>query len=81
VQTQVLSIAERRRRAGLTQVQLAIKADCSRASVALLEAGFEPRHSEVLKRVDLVLNATTSESHPGQGGSREGQHDAPNNRH
>ncbi|WP_367401327.1 helix-turn-helix transcriptional regulator [Paraconexibacter antarcticus] len=67
-----------RQQAGMTQVQLAMKAGCSRASVALLEAGYEPRRSEVLKRVHAALvESTTSESNPGQGCSREGQRHAP----
>lgn len=56
-----------RQQAGLTQVQLAVRADCSRASVALLEAGYEPKRSEVLKRVRAVLDqSTTSNGAPPQ---------------
>lgn len=33
-----------------------MRASCSRASVALLEAGYEPKRSEVLKRVQSTLH-------------------------
>ena len=72
-------LAERRRLAGLTQVQLAIEAGCSRSSIAILEAGYVPRHSDVLARVDSVLARTHHDEGPAgnrafaQGG-RDGAH-------
>jgi len=50
-----MSIAEMRRTAGLTQIQLAIEAECSRSSIAILEAGYQPRHSDVLPRLLAIL--------------------------
>ena len=50
-----VEFADRRRELGLTQAQLAMRAECSRASVALLESGYSPRRSEVLERILLTL--------------------------
>jgi len=49
-------LVQRRRQAGMTQIQLAIAARCSRSTIAILEAGYEPRHSDVLPRLLAALD-------------------------
>lgn len=45
-----------------------MRADCSRASVALIESGYRPRRSEVLARIHAVLDgSTTSNDAAGNG--------------
>jgi transcriptional regulator with XRE-family HTH domain len=51
-----LELRERRVAAGLSQQALASAADCSLASVALFERGYRPEHSQVLERIERVLN-------------------------
>jgi len=53
---EVTDLAQLRRDAGLTQIDLAIAAKCSRSSIAILEAGYQPRHSAVLLRLLAVLH-------------------------
>jgi len=50
------TIGDLRRRAGLTQAQLAQRAACSITFIGQLEAGVFPRRSEVVPRVIAVLN-------------------------
>lgn len=52
-------IRDARRRAGLSQEQLARIAGCSTASVRLFESGYAPKHSDVLGR---ILGALTNGS-------------------
>jgi transcriptional regulator with XRE-family HTH domain len=67
-QHEAVGIPDRRRALGLTQGQLAMRADCSRASVALIESGYRPRRSEVLARIYAVLyGSTTSNGTAGNG--------------
>ncbi len=69
-QHEAVGIPDRRRALGLTQGQLAMRADCSRASVALIESGYRPRRSEVLPRILAVLDGRkTSEGPAGNGTS------------
>jgi predicted transcriptional regulator len=49
-------IARRRRALGMTQHQLANAARCSRAYIALIEAGGGPARSRVLPDVERVLS-------------------------
>lgn len=58
-----LSLRERRQAAGLSQEKLARLADCSTASVALLERGYVPAESPVLQRILVVLNENESGAH------------------
>jgi len=44
-----------RRTAGLSQQQLAQKAECSLAAVALFESGYQPAYSRVLPRIITTL--------------------------
>ena len=48
-------LRERRKRAGLTQQELAHLADVSRSTVRMLEAGYEPQRSMVLARIERAL--------------------------
>jgi transcriptional regulator with XRE-family HTH domain len=50
-------IAGRRRAAGLSQSRLAGEAKCSRATVAMIEGGYVPQRSEVIPRIERVLDA------------------------
>jgi transcriptional regulator with XRE-family HTH domain len=50
-------LSARRRALGLSQDTLARRADCSTAMVRLLEAGYQPDGSEVLGRIQSVLNS------------------------
>ncbi|MGI8805122.1 MAG: helix-turn-helix domain-containing protein [Thermoleophilaceae bacterium] len=69
-QHEAVGIPDRRRALGLTQGQLAMRADCSRASVALIESGYRPRRSEVLARIEAVLDHPSKSSAPaGNGGA------------
>lgn len=45
-----------RRAAGLSQQQVATRAGCSIAAVALYERGYTPERSDVLPRIVRVLN-------------------------
>jgi transcriptional regulator with XRE-family HTH domain len=54
-----------RKRAGLTQAQVARAANCSLAFIGQLEAGVLPRRSEVLPRVIAVLNDASPAGEPG----------------
>lgn len=49
-------IRERRKRASLTQRQLAQLADCSLATVANFEAGLIPKSSQALGRIIAALD-------------------------
>jgi transcriptional regulator with XRE-family HTH domain len=49
-------IRERRKRARLSQQALAERAGCSLSYVALLERGFVPDASDVLPRIEHVLD-------------------------
>ncbi len=49
---------------GWTQAELAMRAGASLASVALLERGYRPRHSDVLGRVLNALNGTEPATRP-----------------
>lgn len=53
-------IAQRRRAAGLSQARLAGLAGCSRSSIALMECGYRPRRSDVVRRIDAVLDEATA---------------------
>lgn len=53
-------LADRRRAAYLTQVELAALAGCSLSSVTNLEAGAIPSRSKVLRRVEAVLDERES---------------------
>ncbi|MGI8845693.1 MAG: helix-turn-helix domain-containing protein [Thermoleophilaceae bacterium] len=48
--------------AGLTQAQLAVRADCSLGSLGNMEAGAIPRRSAVLERVQAILDPYTHET-------------------
>jgi transcriptional regulator with XRE-family HTH domain len=63
------ALRTRRQAAGLTQQQLAELAHCSVSIVGLLERGLRPGHSDVLLRIEHVLN--TSESPAGKPSSRD----------
>lgn len=56
------SIRELRAAARLSQEQVARRANCSTASVRLLEGGWQPKHSEVRQRVLAVLKASVAPS-------------------
>lgn len=49
------NLAQVRRAAGITQVELARRAGVSRATVSRLELGAEPRHGGSLARVEDAL--------------------------
>jgi predicted transcriptional regulator len=55
------NLQETRRRLGLTQAQLAARADCSIASIGWMEQGAIPKHSAVLDRVWTVLKQLDAE--------------------
>jgi predicted transcriptional regulator len=61
-----------RAHAELSQQALAVAAGCSLAYVRLLEAGYEPRDSEVLPRILQALNDAGQASH--LAGSRIADH-------
>ena len=52
-----VDIKERRLSAGLTQQELAARADCSLAYVTMLERGLSPSRSNVLPRILRALDA------------------------
>lgn len=56
-------LRERRKTAGLSQLEVAQLAGCSPAMVGLLDRGYRPHRSAVLERVEAVLNA---DARPGQ---------------
>ncbi|MGI8623714.1 MAG: helix-turn-helix domain-containing protein [Solirubrobacteraceae bacterium] len=56
-----------RQAVGLTRAQLAVRADCSLASLGNIEAGVIPRRSAVLERVAAVLAPETTEGPAGNG--------------
>lgn len=62
---QVGSVRSARRDAGLSQEQLARRADCSTAYVRLIEAGYAPARSDVLPRIAGVLNIEVDDLWPG----------------
>lgn len=64
-------LRELRLAAGLSQEKLAHQAQCSSSSVKLLENGFRPKNSDVLRRIVAVLN---DDAPPAEGASnnREG---------
>jgi len=72
--------AARRRAVGLTQTRLAGLAQCSRATVAMIEGGYLPRRSEVIPRIEAVLAdaALNNEAPAGnrrfEQGARDGAH-------
>lgn len=49
------TIRERRKQLGLSQQELAQRAQCSLASVSMFDRGLEPEHSPVRERVIAVL--------------------------
>lgn len=61
--------------AGLTQAQLAVRADCSLGSLGNMEAGVIPRRSAVLERVVVVLSST-NEGPAGNGTLEKAEHTA-----
>jgi len=46
---------ELRRAAGLSQVDLAVRAECSVSMLRLIEQGYRPNGSEVIERISSVL--------------------------
>ena len=50
-----LSIRERRRRLGMTRLELAVRAGCSPSYLQILEGGALPGLSRVMPRVDAAL--------------------------
>jgi ribosome-binding protein aMBF1 (putative translation factor) len=64
VTEQVGSIRSARHDAGLSQEQLARRADCSTAYVRLIEAGYAPGRSDVIPRVLRALGLKTGEKRP-----------------
>ena len=54
-------IRERRQALGLSQQKLAQLADCSLASVSLLERGYRPGRSEVIPAILSVLDIVERE--------------------
>jgi transcriptional regulator with XRE-family HTH domain len=73
------ALRQLRRTAGLTQQQVAFKADCSLSYIRLLEQGFLPEHSDVLPRVLRALELPHDEERPGHHPEalQKGSHDAP----
>jgi transcriptional regulator with XRE-family HTH domain len=59
---------ERRKAAGLSQQRLAELAGCSLTFVRVLEAGYAPVTSNVLPRIEAVLDGPTQSSAPGGNG-------------
>jgi transcriptional regulator with XRE-family HTH domain len=61
------NLRAQRRKAGLSQIQLAALASCSVQSVRLLERNYEPSWSDVRERIEAVLNVLdpTKASRPG----------------
>jgi DNA-binding XRE family transcriptional regulator len=57
------SLAQARKRVGLTQARLSALANCSIASIAWIEQGAVPQHSDVLARAWKVIEAA-NESDP-----------------
>ena len=53
-----------RRAAGLSQQQLALRADCSVSYFRMLEQGFAPERSNVVPRVLRALNDEDPGRHP-----------------
>lgn len=51
----------RREALGLTQIQLANLADCSPDSVGRIEAGYAPRSSRVVPRIEAALASAESQ--------------------
>ena len=66
-------IAGRRKAAGLSQARLAGAAECSRATVAMIEGGYVPKRSEVIPRIERVLNAILNNDAAAPGHGRRGQ--------
>jgi predicted transcriptional regulator len=53
--TPAADVRSRRRGVGLTQLELAERAQCSWSTIRLFERGYTPAHSEVFERVQAVL--------------------------
>lgn len=51
-----VTIRERRTALGISQQRLAERSKCSLSMIRVLESGYEPKHSEVRRRVIAVLN-------------------------
>ncbi|MEJ7787412.1 MAG: helix-turn-helix transcriptional regulator [Solirubrobacteraceae bacterium] len=49
-------LRERREAAGLSQLDVALRAPCSPAMVGLIDRGYRPHHSAVIARIDRVLS-------------------------
>jgi len=50
-------LRERREAAGLSQLDVALRAPCSPAMVGLVDRGYRPYRSAVIKRIERVLSA------------------------
>lgn len=62
-----------RRAAGLSQQQLAARADCSIGMVRLVESGYRPEPSAVLERIIAVLHDERPVHQPGAVTTSAGQ--------
>lgn len=63
-------LAQKRRDAGISQARLAGLAGCSRSSVVLTEGGYVPQRSEVIPRIERVLDALLDDNAPAGTGAR-----------
>ncbi len=69
-----------RRTAGLSQQQLAQKAECSLAAVALFESGYQPEHSRVLPRIITTLAESLGGNPQNEEGAAPGNATPPQTR-
>lgn len=70
-------IREQRIALGLSQEALARRADCSTAMVRLLEAGYHPTASDVLPRLEAILNNDSPATNGAVGKERDAPSRAP----
>ena len=54
--TRASDIRQRRVKAGLSQAELASRANCSVSMLGMLEGGYRPKRSAVAERIDVVLS-------------------------